>query len=73
MSAEEFMKLINEMTAGTKRWREWLDSIYSQAKYDKEYGNFETDLATKRKENMIADSYFTEEELMEGCADGRED
>ena len=73
MGAEEFMKLINEMTAGTKRWREWLDSIYSQAKYDKEYGNFETDLATKRKENMIADSYFTEEELMEGCADGRED
>lgn len=73
MDSENFMSLIKEMTAGTKRWKEWISNIFSQAKYNKEYYDFETDLATKRKENMISDSYFTEEELMGGFTDGRED
>lgn len=69
MDSENFMSLIKEMTAGTKRWKEWISDIFSQAKYNKEYYDFETDLAAKRKENMITDSYFTEEELMEGLGD----
>lgn len=70
MDSERFMSLIREMTAGTRKWRNEISSILSQAKYNKEYSDFETDLATKRKENVIADSYFTEEELMEGFCDG---
>lgn len=73
MGTEEFMNMIKEMTAGTKRWKEAISNAFSRTKYDKEYGDFETDLATKRKENMISDSYFTEEELMGGFTDGRED
>ena len=70
MDSERFMSLIREMTAGTRKWRNEISSILSQAEYNKEYSDFETDLATKRKENVIADSYFTEEELMEGFCDG---
>ena len=70
MDSERFMSLIREMTAGTRKWRNEISSILSQAEYNKEDSDFETDLATKRKENVIADSYFTEEELMEGFCDG---
>lgn len=70
MDSERFMNLIREMTAGTRKWRNEISSILSQAEYNKEYSDFETDLATKRKENVIADSYFTEEELMGGLCDG---
>ena len=70
MDSERFMSLIREMTAGTRKWRNEISSILSQAEYNKEYSDFETDLATKREENVIADSYFTEEELMEGFCDG---
>ena len=70
MDSERFMSLIREMTDGTRKWRNEISSILSQAEYNKEYSDFETDLATKRKENVIADSYFTEEELMEGFCDG---
>ena len=73
MDSMVFMNLIKEMTAGTRRWKDIISDAYAQARYDKEYGDFETDLATKRKENMIADSYFTEEDLLEGVSDGDED
>ena len=70
MDSERFMSLIREMTAGTRKWRNEISSILSQAEYNKEYSDFETDLATKRKENVIADSYFTEEELMGELCNG---
>lgn len=70
---ETFLEIMNEFTAGTKSGKDSIREIYAKAKYAKEYGSFETDLAVKRKENMITDSYFTEEELMEGACDGEED
>lgn len=70
---EAFLSMINEFTAGTRAGREQMRSIYNKAKYNMEYGRFETDMAVKRKENMITDSYFTEEELMGDMVDGTED
>ena len=67
--AEEFIKLFMEFTANTKAGREKIASIYNKSKYNRDYEGFENDLAAKKRENMIVDSYFTEEELMEGVTE----
>lgn len=69
LDAEEFSRVFRELTAGTKEGKKAIADIYKQSKYDCDYDDFKNDIATKRKENMITDSYFTEDELMEGVFD----
>ena len=64
LDTEQFNALMDEVLVGTKLGKEGMRKILDKIKYDSDYKSFEKDLDNKRKEKeIIADGYFTEEEL----------
>lgn len=64
LDTEQFNALMDEVLVGTKLGKKGMRKILDKIKYDSDYKSFEKDLDNKRKEKeIIADGYFTEEEL----------
>lgn len=66
LSADEFISLMKEVLAGTKKGKEEIAKIYGESKYNDEYEKFANDLALRRGKDVIADDCFTEDELERG-------
>ena len=64
IDADEFVGLMKEVFAKTRRGKEVLGKIKANVRYERDYGNFEKDLDAKQEKSVIADDqYFTQEEL----------
>ena len=64
LDTEQFNALMDVVLVGTKLGKKGMRKILDKIKYDSDYKSFEKDLDNKRKEKeIIADGYFTEEEL----------
>jgi len=66
LNNEDFFGILKECFANTKLGKKEISDLINKAKYNDEYSNFEYDIKQKQSDKgIIADSYFTEEELNE--------
>lgn len=66
LPTEEFNNVLREVFVGTKLGKTKVAQIMQQAKRDDDYSSFEYDIRQKQSDKgIIADGYFTEEELDE--------
>lgn len=66
LSDKEFFDTLKECFANTKLGKQKITNLLKQTKYEDDYSSFEYDIKQKQSDkSIIADGYFTEEELNE--------
>jgi len=60
---EEFLEKMKDVITGTRSGKSFIKELSEEAKNDDEYDSFEYDMLQKKEKSIIADDYFSDDEI----------